>query len=139
MLHLESKQHIPHIFFSVHAIRKPITSHDATDKKEAQAESTPTNDDTFEDAMFDPPSNHSSILDTLFESGSKDNRTIDPFRETSKMYKTEPKSLSQSGVSPDEEHDETEESSTNGNNSANMTAGTVIIQFLCLFVCFFFT
>lgn len=112
---------MPHIFFSVHAIRKPITSHDATDKKEAQAESTPTNDDTFEDAMFDPPSNHSSILDTLFESGSKDNRTMDPFRETSKMYKTEPKSVSQSGVSPDEEHDETEVSSTNYNNSANMT------------------
>ncbi|XP_022785505.1 collagen alpha-1(XII) chain-like isoform X2 [Stylophora pistillata] len=106
---------------NVHAIRKPITSHDATDKKEAQAESTPTNDDTFEDAMFDPPSNHSSILDTLFESGSKDNRTMDPFRETCKMYKTEPKSVSQSGVSPDEEHDETEESSTNYNNSANMT------------------
>lgn len=125
---------MPHIFFSVHAIRKPITSHDATDKKEAQAESTSTNDDNFEDAMVNPLSNHSSILDALFESGSKDNRTIDPFGETSKMYETEPKSVSQSGVSSVEEHDETEESSTNDNNSANMTTGTVTIQFL-----FFFT
>lgn len=105
----------------VHAIRKPIPSHDATNRKEAQVESTSSDDDTFEDAMVNPPSNHSNILDALFESSYRDNRTIEPFRGTSKMYKTETNSIPQNGTSPYDDHDERNESTTNDSSSANMT------------------
>ncbi|CAH3120964.1 unnamed protein product, partial [Pocillopora meandrina] len=106
---------------NVHAIHKPIPSHDATSRKEAQVESTSSDDDTFEDAMVNPPSNHSNILDALFESSYRDNRTIEPFRETSKMYKTEPNSIPKNGTSPYDDHDERDESTTNDSSSANMT------------------
>lgn len=113
----------------MHAIHKPIPSHDATSRKEAQVESTSSDDDTFEDAMVNPPSNHSNILDALFESSYRDNRTIEPFRETSKMYKTEPNSIPQNGTSPYDDHDERDESTTNDSSSANMTTGTILFPF----------
>lgn len=115
--------------FAVHAIHKPIPSHDATNRKEAQVESTSSDDDTFEDAMVNPPSNHSNILDALFESSYRDNRTIEPFRGTSKMYKTEPNSIPQNGTSPYDDHDERDESTTNDSNNANMTTGTILFPF----------
>ena len=115
--------------FAVHAIRKPIPSHDATNRKEAQVESTSSDDDTFEDVMVNPPSNHSNILDALFESSYRDNRTIEPFRGTSKMYKTEPNSIPQNGTSPYDDHDERNEATTNDSSSANMTTGTILFPF----------
>ena len=68
--------------FAVHMLRKPAMSHDPEDIKVTQMEDNTANDDSFEDAMNDPPSTHVDIFDLLSEASGQVNGTVSASNQT---------------------------------------------------------